>query len=193
MASNIAMTVTFEDVANRVIAAATKFVEEYGGDLDEAVADAMYHYIEAFDSYKEFGGTSSFGGWVSYLVYHRLLDTHKKKMRRLKLAPTVPLQEEEEWREGDDEVVNEPEGLAVDDKPFNLNLFLMGLSNDAASVVQMVFDTPKVLEKDIRKRPGGANPYNIRIALRVYLRRVVEWSKERVQSVFSEIQEALTP
>lgn len=115
------LTETYNDVQEIIIKTVRAFHRKYGGDIDELTGEANLHFLAAYDSYDmNFG--KSFDNWVRYVIWKRLLETVRQNAKRKKiLGERVPLHQ-----------VCEEEG-------FNLNEFMSDLSEDATTVVRILF------------------------------------------------------
>jgi len=187
-----AITETLQDVEKVIVSIARRFARTYGGELDLLVADALYYFIEAYEKYD--GVTGTFEGWCDYYITKRLLMDRRRQLRRNRIVYINSLDalleaecQGQESREG-----SVSQCLAVGERYFSLDEFRRELTEDAGLLVDSVFDTPRPVTKEVKRR-GGWSPMNIRAALRRYVTENVGWTRRRAQSAFKEVSEALKP
>jgi hypothetical protein len=174
--ATIPMEDTYQDVEKLILRVARSFVRRYGGDLEITIADAMYHFVQAYES---FDGRGNFEGWCGYVIHKGLLDSLKKELKRKANVSMCYL-----------------EDLAYDPSStpayFDVDDFIEGLPPDGEELVVMVFETPKPVRRKV-KRLGGWEPRNIRKAIKSYVTGpIVGWSRRRTALAFKKVAEALS-
>ena len=155
-----------------------KFVRRYGGDWEDLLAEANLLFCRAH--YQYMAGCRPSGkpvtGTYTQIVYSwlwmGLLDKYRPQVEARKRATVVQ-----------GEAV-----YTVADKPFDVVRWSLDLSDDAQCVLDLVMDTPRVLQEAINTK--GGTPRNIRSAVREALYGA-GWSRCRVNTTFKEIKEAL--
>lgn len=154
-----------------------KFVRKHGGDRDEVRQNAEYQFVQAIHKYEPRRGPIE--NWIKFFVYRELQSDDRTERRRAHLLPRSK-----------DVVLEDLPGDELSLSP--LEDLLCRLGEDAATIVRLVFETPKQVEEDIKRRDEtkGVSPTNIRTALRSYLRGV-GWAASRISESFGEIRAAL--
>jgi hypothetical protein len=166
---------TYKDVDDLVGRFVWDFHLNTGIELEECRSEGLEGYVEAYHSYQP--GRGEFTTWVGVKVRSRLLDLARRlrrEGRRLKGAV---------------DAAEVAVAKAVPD--FRLDEFVEELSEDARTVVSMVFDTP-IDVKVVMYRLGGDQdtPQTYRGAIREVLRDL-GWTRKRIKESFQEIRRAL--
>lgn len=134
MAASYGLTDTYNDAEELIHNIARAFQRKYGGSLDDLIGEANLHFLAAYDSYDMDMG-KGFDSWVRYVVWNRLLETARQNAKRRKiLGERVDLSL----------VYREP-------SDFNLELFMDDLSEDATTVVRILFDTENQTDSQLRR------------------------------------------
>lgn len=169
-----AATETYADVEKLIYDTAWKFRKQFGGDIDELIADANTHFMRAYTATSFDPLKSCFTTWVRNIVWRGLLADHTTaRRRRVRVIPT-------------DVEFQEP---AKEDRSGKIGEMLTELSEDAKMVVSLVLQPPAELYYESVRR--GDKPRNLRSALRDYL-HTIGWGLERVAESFSEIKDVLS-
>lgn len=157
----------YQSVRRMVYGLVIAHVRRYGGDWQEAVQEAHLAYATAADSYDATRG--AFTSWVHRHVRLRLMTLTRRRLRRRKLGDGVRL----------------PTAVTQQDR-FDLRRFIGELSEDAATVVRLVAETPGELLLGENRSTAAARQSRL-----AGLLAELGWAGRRVASVFQEIREAL--
>ena len=150
------------------------FARKYGGDIEDLVSQAHYHFMMIYYTHDPARG--SFEADVQYRLHKRLLETHETESNRKRILNAVPATEE---------------NISVSSPAyFDFGLFMEGLSEEAAEIVRLVFNPQPDVDLAIVER-GGPTPHNMRGAIREYLSDM-QWTVQQIRGSFREIREALT-
>jgi hypothetical protein len=146
-----------------VLGTACKFYRQYGGDLEEIKADALYHFAEACQDYEE---RSPLGYWIGQKVWWGLLDERKqlRKRRTHEAAAALPDSSYEQrhdldWRDG--------------------------LTEDAKTIVEATLDPPPDVQILLSARAYKPVAKHV---LKKYLRDC-GWSQRRIHRAFREVEQ----
>jgi hypothetical protein len=156
-----AITETYGEVDKLLHFTVHKFIRKYGGDYDTLRADANWHFLSAYLSFKP--SKSKFSTWVSYRVHMGLLASKrddKKRAHYLKPLPTKLYARTE----------STARQLARD------------LSDDAGAIIRLVLNI--IPASFFRRR------HNKRQALVEYLTGL-GWSEAKIERSFAELREEL--
>lgn len=159
-------------VRHVIIATCAKFMTEKGGVLEDLVSEAHLHFMNIYLTHDK---RTTLERDVAYRLYKKLLETYEVDARRRRMLRPVLATEE---------------NVYVDVAPyFDLGEFLAGLSEDAAELVKLALNTPPDVDLEVVQR-GEPTPYNIRGAIRQYLRDI-HWTAKQIKASFAEIRRAL--
>lgn len=167
MPTQLAIQITYEDTLHNLEVVAQKFHKDYGGDLEEIRADALLHWMHAYEKYDPHRG-ARFDTWINYYIYRQLQRENRYRVLRKMRLKELPLIE------------------VVTQARFDLDMFLSELSDDAQRCVNLVLDPPKHIRKELDEK----KPATFKDTLRRYLSNV-GWTTRRITESFSEIQTAL--
>lgn len=156
-----------------VFKTAWKFSKKYRRDPEEEIANANAIFVDAFKRFNPKRQTLE--SWLVYKITMELTGILRNELRREKLLSRI---------EADFEGMED-----VEIRTFDMVEFLEELGADAQQVVRLVFDTPKHVEKYI-KRLGGPTPRNMRRALRRELKKS-GWGENRISRTFNQIGKAI--
>ena len=138
----------------------------YGGDQEELLSQARYHFVLACHSWRPGGYWKTLQGWIGYYVSRELREAVRTQARRSRLLArkcmhleTVPMRQS-----------------------FDLHAFMAELSEDAQAIVELVVGPhfPSKLKDNQKKN------YLIRFLGEMH------WTAERIFESFQEIREILT-
>lgn len=153
---------------------AYQFHRQHGGDIEELRAEANVHFVRAYHSYDPSHGTA-LATWVHTKVVGGLLDTARKRMRKLRgsrrhsLNDVSPIPERRRNR---------------------IRSLLFELSEDARQVIEAILDPQDDLRFAVELCHGEDSPYSYRAHLVGYLRDS-GWTYKKIVRTFQEIREAL--
>ena len=155
---------TFEDVKHLILQEAKRHRRNYGGDLEELVAEGNLIFMKAYDGYDPRLGnprnTGKFGRRIRFMVRTGLLDAHRTRASRAKHR------------------VDADVDSAPDRKRFYLDHFLRELSPEAAALARTV------VEKHRKARNHNLDW--------VYgMLKDIGWSLKQILKAFDEIADAL--
>lgn len=167
-----AMGETYNDVRGLLVDTCCKFQEKYGGDLEEYISETSDYFCRAFLKYRK-NKRAQFTTWVRHRVWLNLLENYRRQQMRNKRIP----------RTGYD-----PDNYVAPPSPeFNLQDLLGALSEDAATVVQLVLEEPVEFTELLKRQRGRRDT-----KLQTYIQDCLDgWSRRRVENCFQEIREAL--
>lgn len=156
MSVPLALTETYSDAISVIQKTVYRFWRKYGGDIRELMAEANFHFMTAYAKYEQDKG--SFDGFVSFIVFKQLLESLRlTTRRRAKLGTQQGL-----------------EGLEEQQNTFRMFEFLEELSQDAATVVRVLFELDQ------------PNKGKLRSAL-----NNLGWTANRIAESFQEITNIL--
>lgn len=164
---------TFEDVEKLIEGRAAAFGRRCRGvDYDDLKAAALYGFVQAYHSFDP--AKSSFTTWVSKKITGRMKDVLRKRRRDAEKAGN---------------------GFVMDDLPsspgrvFDLEGWYDTLSEDAAFMARLVFDTPPDIQLFVgRMKVDTVEVF--RAAMRDYLHDR-GWGMVRIKAAFGEIRRKL--
>jgi hypothetical protein len=145
-----------------------KFQRFHGGDFDELMCEANYHYVRALQNYDP--EKARFSTWCTIKVLNGLKDYHSRQARYLSLYK----QEGEEM----------PLELAPERRHGNLGALLSELSEDACYVAKLAMMSARS-EHCNRPHVFRRRSWITRFLLDM------GWSGERIMEAFGEIKQAL--
>jgi DNA-directed RNA polymerase specialized sigma subunit len=150
---------------------ASKFYRQYGGDSDDWVSEGYDIFMRAFDTHD---GEHSFKTWLGFLLSHIMMErVRRKAMRNARLR----------------RVANDLLDAPAREKPeFVLTEFMEELSEDARTVVGLVFDAPTEIRISLNDY-GRETPYTIKKSVIEYLKDI-GWAAARIAESFKEVKEA---
>lgn len=162
---------TYEDVQNLLYKISHRFKAKYGGEFEDLFSQANEHYLAAYNSYDS--NRTKFSTWLWFTVWHAMLETMRNAARKHGQCPrdysieltTVSLREQ-----------------------FDLQTFIRDVSEDAATVVKLLFECPHEISEAFA--PSKVRISSIRTNL---VNRLLSmgWAGKRIACVFQEIKEAL--
>lgn len=173
----VAATDTYNEVENLIFWTAHEFRKEYGGDIDELIGEARVIYWEL---YSELGRPyirqkeKRFAQAVRYYIRVNLLSERRKQLYRQARGKVSII---------DPEVMD-----ASPQRQSNHWLvdFLDELSEDAATIVAIVLETPGFVWRIESGREDDPKKF-----LWSYLREL-GWTFARIDTGFEELEEALS-
>lgn len=146
------------------------FHRQYKGDIEELRNEALLHFMRAYHSYDR--SLASFNTWMGNQVWRGLLSSKIKATKRaMQLPRSFP----------------SLDSLKAPVK-FDLDAWLLQLSDDAKYAAGLAINPPKSLAKRIKQKGGGAQ--RIRKAIRDHLSHK-RWDEKRIETTFSEIRKSL--
>jgi RNA polymerase sigma factor (sigma-70 family) len=167
MSKSLPISDTYNDVEKLIYHVANKVHAKHGGDIEELVSEANVAFMKAYKAYSPDRHTK-FSTFLYCVIWNHLL-TFIRDNRSMPVVDTGSV------------VDNRPE-------PFMVWDFVEGLTEDAATVVGLVFTSPAEL---VEAAEGKGNQIrNWRSSIRRYLLNQ-GWSTDRVIECFSEIAAAL--
>ena len=149
--------------------------QRYGGDHEELLAEAQYHYVLACKKYSPQDSNSSLEGWVSWFVPKQLLQSVRTERRHSKLLSRKEL----------------PMDSLNACKRFDLHALLADLSEDAQAIVQLTVGPHLSSLVGCKNKNWQPKAMHQRAALIRFLGRI-GWTLRRIQDTFQEIREALS-
>lgn len=139
---------------------------QYGGDREELLSQARYHFVLACHSWRPGGYWRTLQGWIGYYVSRELREAIRTQARRSRLLPQKRMHlEEVPMRQS-----------------FALHAFMAELSEDAQAIVELV------VGPHFPSKPSDEQKRN-------YLIRFLgemHWTAERIFESFQEIKEVLS-
>jgi hypothetical protein len=166
---------THEDVHGLIVDTAVKFARQYGGEVDELVAEAQLLFMKNWRRYNPDCG--SFSNFIRYYTWKGLLDTARKVAKDRARCVSMPRAELDR--------------AAVADRA-TLGARLGELSADAQYVASLALRPPPDVRLSAAGRRGMEHPGSIRRAMIEFLEDM-GWAGARVAEAFAEVKEALTP
>ena len=163
----------YEDVSRMVRALAYRFARSRNLDCDETAAHANLLFMQAYHGYNPDRGTT-LRTHVWNVVSRGLQDQYRQQSG---------LRNRFRLHQADVDLTK----IAVTVRHFDLSELMADLTDDAKTVLQLLFSTE--LDSDIQKRKP--TPAKIRYTLRRYLIDNLHWATDQILSAFAEIQEAL--
>ena len=163
----------YEQVKNLIYDTVWKFKRRYGGDFEELLSDANYHFIEAWNDYDPDYGTK-LSTFVRNAIWFNLIDQLRRKATRDRhiMVSSVTIE-----NQGYTQTRNDPIGDLADE-----------LTEDAKTVLELVLNSPAEISAAIWTK--GGQPRNFRSCIRTYLQRL-GWTAARVTESFDEIRQAI--
>lgn len=172
---------TYEDVKKLISHIVTSFYRRYGGDWEEMFAESNVVFMHVYSVFDPSRG--SFNAVLGTSIENRLKDLLFHNARR------------KTWSLDVDSSTDDSSGkmVAADvparpDCTFNFEQFSEELSNDAVTVLKLIFQSPEDLAAMAEAK--GGTPRNWRSTVRDYLAGL-QWHANRIAESFSEIQEML--
>lgn len=170
--STDAASETYADVQEKLDKLSYAFVRQYGGNYEDVRADANLYYLRASELYNP--GQGSFEQWVCHRVWLNLLEVVRVQAKRNARLPRSAV-----------------ELGTLADRRFDMVEFLDELSDDARTVVRLLFvGNRDVALAEIQRGGLKPKPHQTRNAIREYLRDV-GWGAGRILESFQEIRKAL--
>lgn len=170
----------YEDVEKLIHHTVWRFKKQYKGDQEELLAEARYHYMQAYWQWDPEMGMS-FSGWVAQYVWYRLLDTKKRQARIAKM------------RLSHKEASTLLEEIQASIR-FDFNSFLFDLpSKDAQRVAKMAVFPTRAMKRIIGK-DGAVKALEHPARIRSTIKRVLEnkgWTKSRIDKAFNVVRRNL--
>jgi DNA-directed RNA polymerase specialized sigma24 family protein len=159
-----AINETYASVENLIYHTLHRFVKHYGGSVEEWHEYTGSLFMVAYTDHSRSRG--KFSTYLQWVLWKGLLEVRRKQQRHKGKVVFTDL---------DPEVFKAP-------TDFNLMEFMDSLSEDAQTVVRLVFDTPWQFSE----------PKEMRQVIRQYLAQpAIGWSSNRIASTFREICSAL--
>jgi len=175
----------FEAAEGIIKAACVSFASKFGGDIDEYIAESNYWFIARTIPTYDPSWKRSFSSWTRMRTFNHLLDKHRTKASRNERLP----------RDNSNYIDEE-----LDRHHFDARAFKRSVSRDAAVVIHQVIGNT-TLQPALRAAGYGLskaqtkttrqNPAKVREALRMEMVEFWDWSDERVDTAFAEVEEAL--
>ena len=136
---------------------------------DDAMSKATDIFLVAYDKYD---GRIPFIPWIHRCIKYGLLDWSRNNFRKRKRYSEVS-----------------DENLVRKGSSFQLTVFIEELTEDAATVVKLVCDTPIELKRIIDMKGGEARNY--KSTIREHLNEI-GWTSMRITESFVEIRRLLS-
>ena len=144
-----------------------RFIRQHGGDFEECASIANMAFALCNSKYKPDSGMK-FSTWLAAVTWHLLLDNKRRSIRDSRVA------------------VRENTDLeAVSRRSFSLSGLLDTLSDDAADVVQLLFDMPSDLDGIVY---SGNKTGTVRALVRKYVKTKFGYDNAKVKSIWSEVR-----
>ena len=169
----------FEDMKPTIDRIAARFAKRFGQDFEECRDIAYFHFIEVYHGFDPTRGTR-IEQRLNVILWNRLLDGFRNDIRRSKYMKRADV---------DLEFLDH-----TDPEPFDQDDFCTELTEDARTVVSLLFDTPReLLDMIQQENPSFENPgAPVRRCLFRYSNSVLGWAASRVRNAFRELEESLT-
>lgn len=175
-----AVATTYDDVSEDIRTTVTWFHRQYGGDLQELMADANTIFMRAYLTYND-RNKQSFPAWARFLTWKILMEGLRRRLMRSTRCPQVTTIETM---------------FSTPAHQHRLVDLLDELSTEGQLVVWLVLDTPQelrfLLRERMDKRAERPSRDNWRKALWEYLEETVGWTRRRILRTFAEIGEELS-
>lgn len=178
-------TEDFAKVERLIKHTCAKFIQKYGGDLDEYIAEANLTFLKAHKTYKK--ELSAFSTYLVRCIQNRLRDLQRNDFQKRKYAKTVSM----------DALLPDGESKLSDgisDK-FVSKYDLSEFSDDVQTVVKLVLDTPKEVSVHVMLDDVlgvRCRSRSFQGALRTYLEQQ-GWSFKRIMEAFHCIRSEIIP
>jgi len=158
---------TYHEVADLLRKIAWDFHRRFGGDIDELIADANYHFMHAYLHPTFDSSRARFSTWMAHVVWRQLVRDRRRRRKVLFCSDLedVPCQED----------------------AWSLSQFAEGLSADAGTVLELIRETPQELQSVL----FDGTPSRNQKRLSQYLTESLGWTAERIHESFREITVAL--
>lgn len=159
---------TYNSVGNLLHTVCHKFRRKYKRfkfSHDDLFSEATLVFLKCYEDWDE--DKALFSTWLHYKVWKGLLELLRKPKR---------------VTESLSDVANSP-------STFRVLEWMEGLSRETKTVALLVFDTPKQIEQALMRR-GRDTPFDMRIAIKSFLRDI-DWSSKEILRSFQEIRESL--
>lgn len=169
MTSSVALGIVYEDVEKLIFKTIHEFLSRYGGDFDELKSRANVAFMQAHRTHDASKG--AFSTWLRFNLWHAFLDDIRGNCNRNRRLEPASLE-------------------LLPARDFSWRRFALELSDDAQTVLRLIFDddAPRIIVKEADNR--GGKPKDIRTTLRDYLSGM-GWTAQQVSDAFREIKEAL--
>lgn len=140
-----------------------RIIKKYGGDFDELFSEALCLFVQAMEVYEPIAGTVQ--SWINFTIYKGLLEVKRTEARRLRITGPVS-----------DDL------SSVYCRQCFLEELYKDLSTDSQDVLSLLFalDVQKFKNKSLAK-----------LTLRQTLKDEMNWTNERINECFKEIEDAL--
>jgi DNA-directed RNA polymerase specialized sigma24 family protein len=159
-----AVNETFADMEKLIYHTIHQFIKRYGGSFDEMAELIGPMFMTAYTHYDKRKG--KFTTCLRWVIWKQLLDYKRNEIKRTRAVVYTELDPEQHQAP----------------RMFNVTEFMDELSDDAKTVVRMVFDTPWAFYDQ--------DPKRIRFVLRLVLGQL-EWSPARISRSFQDVRRAL--
>ena len=164
----LAVDDTYQEMYGLIRHTVRGFVQEFGGDFDDLLAEANSCFMAAYNDYP---GNPKFSTWLRNYIRWELLDGLRPKARRNKRTERIGERE-----------------FPDNHSTFTVQTFLRELGGDAQLVAKLVLDAPAEIST-VAEAKGG-QPRNYRSTVRAYLRGL-RWGADRINESFEEIAKVL--
>lgn len=169
MAESMTLAAAYEHTEPIIYNAVRKHLRRWGGDWDDALSEATYHFTIAYHVWiKKRGDLDMLRAIVHRRVSLELIEAHRKRQRELQRIQRKA----------------EMERPVI---PFDVDEFVGQLSADAQTAVRLILETPRSLARVMDR---DVTPSAMRTCLREYLYGL-GWSAQRVRECFQEIRSKL--
>lgn len=145
------------------------------GTYEELLSEANLAFTMAYRSWD--ADRADFTTWCQTKVWRRLLQYRRETAKQHARSEQVQQHLQHEYK-----------GAEQATEPFDLQLLLADVGEDARAILSLVFETPHTMEKQVRA--GDCRPATWRKALRQWLATFC-WPRDVVENAFREIREAL--
>jgi DNA-directed RNA polymerase specialized sigma24 family protein len=161
---------TYQDVENLLYHISNRFQRRHGGDIEELEGEAKVAFMRAYRTFDPSHG-AQFPTYLYHVVWNHFVSTFCKG--RLKVVSLDQMTEDTNYQAPDKASPS-----------FRIWELLEGMSEDAAVVVNLVFQSPAELAEAAAGK--GNQPRNWRSSLRTYLKSM-GWKETRITTIFNEI------
>ena len=150
-----------------------KHRQQYGGDREELLSQAHYHFVLACHSWRPGGYWKTLHGWIGYYVSRELRESVRTHARRSRLLSRKYMH---------------LEGIPMR-QSFDLHAMLKEVSDDARCILELVVG-PHLNNLIDNKNSKEPLPWTKRCYLKRFLREA-GWTVRRISESFQEIAEVL--
>lgn len=167
------LEVTYQETQKLIQSVVHSLHREFGGDLEEMLSEANVFWMTAYNTFDP--KLACFSTWLTIQLRRRF-----QSERRAKAIRHARLKQ-----------VDYPLQLVKDESmpSFDMEEFCAVLSDDAKSIIRLVFDPPPDIHWEMVVR-GRNTPTGFRTILKEFL-RLKGWTLIRILCAYQEIRKAL--